>query len=191
MANADTIFGARQVGNIYGSAYTGAVHPYTVLAADAVALFVGDFVKLTGTASPDQQGIERPVVAQAAATNTLVGFVVGFAPDPDNLSRIYRTASTLRTVLVCDDPNATFEIQSDSSAALVAADIGLNADITVAAGDTVSGLSGMELDHSTVASATFQLRILGLSPRADNEFGINAKVICMINEHSYKSTTGV
>lgn len=191
MANADTIFGARLVGHLQSSSANAQVRPYTVLAADAVALFVGDFVKLTGTSGNGDDGINHPVVAQAAATNTLVGWVVGFKPSSDYLNQIYRTASTLRTVYVCDDPYATFEIQASSDAAIIAADIASNADITVGSGSTVTGLSGMELDQTTLTTSTAQLRILGLSARADNDLGTHAKLICMINEHQYKTTSGV
>ncbi|GAG15089.1 unnamed protein product, partial [marine sediment metagenome] len=122
MANVDSVFGAR-IAQVLGSPYSGKVNAYTVLATDAVALFVGDFVKLTGLSAPNEQGVQFPVVAQAAATNTLVGVVVGFKPDPNNLSNIYRTASTLRTVYVADDPYELFEIQASSDAAIIAADI--------------------------------------------------------------------
>ena len=191
MANADSIFGCRWIGHLYGASMSGSVRPYTVPATDATALYVGDIVKTNGTSSADKQGVIRPEAIQAAAGDTPVGFVVGFNADPSYLNQIYRTASTLRTIYVCDDPYAIFEIQSDTSAALAAGDIGLNADAVVGTASTVTGLSGMELDHSTVATTnTLVLRILGLSPRADNELGINAKALCMFNLHRYKSTTG-
>jgi hypothetical protein len=189
MANQDTVFGARSVGHLMASNFNGAVQTYTVLATDAVAMFVGDFVKLTGTNGNGQDGFSWPVVTQAAATDITCGFVIGFVPDSDNLNRIYRPASTLRTVKVISDPYATFEIQA--SGTLAEADIGLNADITVGAGSTVTGLSGMEVDLSTKNTTTQQLRILGISNRPDNTFGADAKVICMINEQRFKGAVGV
>lgn len=191
MANVDSVFGAR-VAQVQGAApYSGKVNSYTVLASDATALFVGDFVKLTGTSAPNEEGIQYPVVTQAAAQNTLVGVVIGFKADPDNLTKIYRPASTLRTVYVADDPYELFEIQASSDAAIIAADIGLNADITVGSGSIYTGISGMELDQTTLTSSTAQLRILRLMPGEDNELGLHAKLLCMINEHQYKTTTGV
>lgn len=188
MANQDAIFGARWIGSLSGDT-TPRVRPYTIAAGDAVALYVGDFVVTSGTAAAGHDGVIRQVAAQAAATNTLLGFVVGFAPDPDYSNQIYRTASTLRTAYVCDDPYALFEIQANGTFA--ADDVGLNADITVGAASTVTGLSGMELDISDKKAATAQLRILGIVPREDNEIGAWTKLICMINEHQYKTTTGV
>lgn len=189
MANKDAVFGARVVNSLLNTCFPSKTTPYTVLATDATALFVGDFVKLTGTAGVGHDGKSRSVVTQAAAGDTLVGFVGTFAPDPNYLNQIYRTASTLRTANVYDDPFVLFEIQA--SGTLAEADIGNNADITVGAGDTDTGISGMEVDLATKGSATAQIRIMGLSQREDNDFGANANVIGMINEHTYKSTTGV
>jgi hypothetical protein len=189
MANQDSVFGARGVGHLMSSNYNGQVETYTVAAGDATAMFVGDFVKFTGTSSVGQDGKSRPVVTQAAATDTLCGFVIGFQADSDNLNRIYRPASTLRTVYVVSDPYATFVIQAQGT--LAEADIGLNADIVVGAGSTITGLSGMEVDLSTKNTTTQQLRILAISTAEDNDFGANANVICMINEQRFKTTTGV
>lgn len=188
MANVDSVFGARVSGHLQGSPYNSRVSSYTVLATDATALFVGDFVKVTGTTGESDTGATLPVVTQAAATEKLVGVVVGFLPSSDYLNQTYRTASTLRTVLVCDDPYALFTIQADDT--VVAADIGLNVDITVAAGDTTWGSSGMEADMATKGSANGQLRIMGIAQRPDNALGDYAKLVCMINEHEYKGTVG-
>lgn len=192
MANQDTVFGARVTGNLYSSHFNGRVRPYVVPATDAVALFVGDFVTVTGDSAPGHDGKYHPVVGQSVAgvSEFLTGVVVGFNPDPDNLNRIYRPASTLRTVYVADDPYVIFEIQA--SGTLVTDDIGLNANLTVGAGSVATGLSGMEIDLSTKgAEATKQIRILDLSPREDNEFGANAKVIAKINLHTLRSLAGI
>jgi hypothetical protein len=191
MANVDSVFGARYVGS-FQSGSTGAakVKEYVGVAAYGTALFVGDFVKLAGTAANNEDGISLQSVEQAAAGDTVCGFVVGVRANPDNLNRIYRPASTLQTVYVCDDPYAAFEIQTASATDLTATMIGNNADITVGSGSTTTGLSGMEVDLTTVGTADGQLRILQLIPREDNEYGEHAKVLCMINEHRYKGTVG-
>jgi hypothetical protein len=192
MANKDTVFGARITGNLYSSTYSGRVRSYTVPATDAVALFVGDFVKLTGTSGVGQDGKSRQVVTQGtAATDVpIVGIVVGFEVDSSNLNSISRAASTLRTVRVCDDPYVMFEIQT-SGAALTAAMIGTTAQITVGSGSTITGLSGMEVDVSTLyTNGDGQIRLVDLSPREDNDYGLNGKAICMISRHRYKELEG-
>lgn len=188
MANADTPFGARLVGSVLGVTQNAQINVYTIPATDDTALFVGDFVKTTGTSAVGEDGINHPIVTQAAEENTLRGFVVGFFASSDNINQIYRSASTLRTVYVCDDPYATFEIQTSGIMAIT--DISANADITVGSGSTVTGISAMEIDQTTITPNAAQLRLLALAPRADNEVGVSAKLICMINEHELKSTSG-
>lgn len=189
MANRDSVFGARLVGHLYGGCYNARVRPYVVLSTDDTALYVGDFVKVTGTGGTSDYDQVLPVVTQAEAEDVLVGVVVGFGANSSYLNQIYRTASTLRTVYVCDDPYAIFEIQTSGTAAVT--DFEANADIVVGTPNTEFGTSGMELDQTTVSPSSGQLRILGLAQRPDNEIGLHAKLVCMINEHQFKQTAGV
>lgn len=192
MANVDRVFGFRPIGHLNGSPWNGKVTKYAILAADGTATFVGDLVKLSGTADAD--GVAS--VAQCAAGNTPVGPIVWMEPNPDNLSQNYRTASTLRYVYVADDPDLVMECQEDAvGGALAITNVGQNADIVVAAGSTTTGQSGMELDSSTAnTTSTLVLRILGFMQRPDNEVGVaNAKMKVAFNVHQYGSvgTTGV
>ena len=188
MANSDAARGLIPRYNGNGSPYTGQCNKYFIASGDATAVFIGDAVKSAGSA--DTRGI--PTVIQAAAGDTIRGVVVAFDLDPTNLENKHRLASTTRYVYVCAAPDVIFEIQDDSVGGdLAAVDIGLNADLVVAAGSTVTGYSGMELDTSTKATTAAQLRIVGLADKPDNEIGTNSKVLVIINEHEFKTTTGV
>jgi hypothetical protein len=189
MANSNSPFGARLIGHLYGSTYNARIRQYVVDSNDATALYLGDFVKATGAGMANEYGTQLPVATAAAAGDVLLGVVVGFVPNPNDLSKQYRPASTLRTVLVCDDPNAVFEIQS--TGATVANDFGQNADISYVAGGTVWGTSATQLDHASLSGTNGQLRIFGMSQRVDNELGAYCKVTCMINEHLFKQIAGV
>jgi len=189
MANTNTIFGLRLLNNGYGAPINAQTHPYTVAALDNVALFVGDLVKLTGECDLGDDGFYHPTITQAAATDEAIGVVVGFYVNPNSLNQIHRTASTLRTAIVCDDPLAYFSIQSTGVGA--AADIGLCADVTVGAGNTITGLSGMQLDHAAMDATARQLKIVALSQEINAEFGAYTKFIVYINKHAHRSTTGV
>lgn len=189
MANVDRPNGLRPVKHLDGSPYNGAVNRYYIPASDSTATFVGDAVKSGGTADAD--GV--PTIAQAAAGDAIRGVIVAFEPNPDNLGINYRAASTARYALVADAPDLVFEIQEDAVGGAVAITaVGNNADLVVGSGNTTSGASGMELDSSTVATTTAQLRILGFVQDPKNEVGVaNAKLLVSINEHELKSTTGV
>jgi len=177
MANADTPFGFRPVGGMDSSPYNGAVIEAVLLAADGTATFVGDAVKLSGTASADGHA---PSVAQCAAGDAVFGVVVGFAPSPEtSLEDQYRKASTLRRVYVVPALDNLFVIQCDGAFAIT--DVGNTADYVVGSGSTVTGMSGMELDSSDIGTGA-GLQILGLSREPDNSVDTNANVIVRINE---------
>jgi hypothetical protein len=187
MPNANVPSGLRPVRHRNGAPYNGASARYFIPASDSTAVFIGDAVKSAGSADAD--GVAT--VAQAAAGDTIRGVVVGFQPVTAD-SPTYRVASTARYAFVADDPDLVFEVQEDAvGGALGADDVGLNADLVVAAGSTITGRSGMQLDSSDKKTGTAQLRILGFAQRADNEIGANAKMLVMINEHELKATTGV
>jgi hypothetical protein len=193
MANTSRPSGFRPVKHTNGSPFNGQVNQYAILAADGTAAFVGDLVKLTGTASADGY----PSVAVCAAGNTPVGVIVGFRPDPAALNTpLYRVASTLRYALVADSPDLVMEAQEDAvGGALAITNIGQNVDIIATAGSTTTGLSAMQVDSSTAATtSTLVLRLVGFVDRPDNEVGsANAKVLVAYNVHQYGSvgTTGV
>lgn len=195
MANVDRPQGLRPVRYASGAPYNGAVNMYLIPSADGTATFVGDLVKpytSGGAAALYVNGINcegMPTVIQSAAGDPSIGVIVGFLPDVTNLNTKHRAASTNRIALVADDPNLLFEIQEVSGGtALTAAEVGLNADVVVGAGSTTTGMSGMELDNSTEATtAGLNLRIIGLSPAPDNNYGEHAKWLVMLMDHSLRA----
>tara|TARA_R110002126_G_scaffold73946_3_gene184549 strand:- start:2727 stop:3350 length:624 start_codon:yes stop_codon:yes gene_type:complete len=199
MANNDTPFGLRPVRHKSGAPYNGAVNYYYVPSSYATALFVGDPVVKTGTSNTTavsapgagDYGIGTlPEINKATAgtTNRITGVVVGIAPNPDGLDKIYNPASTEAIVAVCDDPDVMFEIQCEGT--IAAAQVGLNGVLIYTnAGSTATGRSGAELDGGTAtAPATtvgFQLKILRVKNAVDNEAGAAfTKVEVMINQHT-------
>jgi hypothetical protein len=179
MANGDLAFGLKPVRMLDGTPFTGSVDMFYVPSSNGTALYIGDPVKLAGSA--DSAGVAS--VTHCAATDTITGAVVGFA-DADSMSLGYGAASTVRYPLVAHGQDILFEIQEDSDgAALSAAEIGLNAQIIVAAGSSYTRQSGVMLDSSSAAvTATHGLRIRGISQRPDNAIGANAKVLVSLND---------
>jgi len=123
----------------------------------------------------------------AATTGQITGVIVGFLPLDGHDSTVHGPALTTRIALVADSPDLLFAIQDDGSAALAAVDVGLNADFVYThAGNTYTGRSGVELDATTPATtSTFQVSIISLLDRPDNELGANAKWLVRINQHTY------
>lgn len=197
MANVSRINGFRPIKSLLGE-YDAPANLYFLPSGNGTATFIGDLVKAdaTGdTAAAGGKALGVQSVIQAAATDAVIGVIVGFAIDPTALNTPqYRAASTGRYCYVVDDPNALFEVQEDAvGGALTAADVGLNASVIVGSGSTTTGASAMQLDSNTAATdATLTLRIMGFTQRVDNEVGsANAKVIVKLNNHQLGSSTGV
>ena len=131
-------------------------------------IYPGDFVKQNANGT----------VEQAAATNACIG-----------VAQSYATAG--QTVLVWDDPQQLFVLQSDDATVDAQTDIGLGYDIVVAAGNATYKRSGMELDgDSGGAGATKQLKLLRILPAVDNALGANVKCVVQINNHQLAGGTG-
>jgi hypothetical protein len=181
MANVSRPVGLRPVRRIDGGGYQGQIETFHIPASDATAVFVGDIVKLAGSA--DANGVAT-VARYAANTDLPIGVVVGFVVDPTNLNQPsqYRAASTARYVFVAVGPDVVYEVQATGTT--VVADVGLNAGVTFTAGSSTTGQSGMELDATTKATtATLPLKILGWVQRPDVDIadGTSMKVNVLLN----------
>jgi hypothetical protein len=195
MANADIPRGLVPVRHRNGASYNGAANVYYVPASYGTALYVGDPVKLV-TDSSDANGVQT--VELAAAGNVVLGAIISLAffdgsPVLRDSGR-YHAASTAGYVLVADDPEILFEIQEDGvGGAMGVGAVGRNADLVAsAAGSTVTGWSGYELDSSTLGTSTAQLRIVAPVLRVDNDPTLTeSKWLVSILEHAFLTATGV
>lgn len=205
MANTSRINGFRPVKHVTGAPWTGKANLYFVPASDGTALFVGDPVKLA--ADGNAVGVQQ--VTKATAGAAILGVVVGVVnPKLDPYAGTlttgsilldtpqYRAASTAQYVLVCDEPDVIYEVEvtnAGASYAFAVADVGQNADTYVAgSGSTTTGNSACSLNSATLAAtATLHWKILGVSPRVDNEAtGSATKVFVKINNAQLSSGTG-
>ncbi len=193
-ANRDVVRGARPIGTMSGADWNGKLRPVCFLASNGTAAFIGDFVKLDANASADGT---VPAVAQAAAGDIMVGVLVSLEPDTTDegsLSRSnYRRASTLRYGKVAWGSDVLYSIQEDSEGGNIPTTAaGTNANVTVAAGNTSTGMSGMEIDSSTAATTnTLHLRLHYVEPKVGNTLGDYADWIVSINLDDDNAILGV
>lgn len=187
MANADTPFGMKPVQHRNGAPYCGSFRLYSVAAGDGTAIMIGDPVTLAGTSQTIDGRIYSDVV-RSATGDVFSGVCVGVVPATQDSTR-YRVVSTQRVLMVADDPDLLFEIQEVSGGtALTANDAGLNANIIVAAGSTVTALSGVELNNATEATTnTLDVHIVGVVMREDNAIGEHCKWLVTFNRHQFRN----
>jgi len=196
MANTNAPRGLVPVNGAYSQPYSAGVRQYVHSAGDSQAIFVGDLVTATGATELVNIGgtvQSFPVVAQSVSGGIFQGVCVGVAIVTRD-SPIYAAASTQTIISVCDDPNALFLVQDISTGTpLTPNDIGLNVNVSVGAGSTVTGMSGMVLDNTTEAGTnTLDLKIVGQYQAPDNDLGTAAATgaasgrwLVRINRHRF------
>lgn len=197
MANIDAPFGLRPIQSDVGGGNPFKLTKYAVANNYGTALYRGDPVLITGTATADPiDGKVLANVGRAATSGYITGVIVevvssnGVAGTVLGEQNVYIPASTGGYVLVNDDPNTKYEIQVDGSLAVT--DIGQTADVIFThAGSTVTGQSGAELDTADIATGAM-LVIEGVRNQNRNDLtGSNAVAIVRINQHQHRYTTGV
>ena len=185
MANVDKAFGMRPLGNLSASGsqkqfgyeiadnQTGAIYQ-----GDLVTVYDGYLVQFNPATHTAAVGVFNgcnyidPTTGKPTWKNYYPGSV--------NITQGKIVAD------VIDDPNQLFIIQNDGTSA--AANYGKNADVVMGTGSTTTGVSGMELDTSTIAkTAALNVKIVGLWDVPNNAVGENAVVVVKINEHLYGS----
>lgn len=89
-------------------------------------------------------------------------------------------------IVVADHPDQIIVGQVAASEINEQTDLFNTADILATAGNSTYRVSRQEVDGSTQsASATAQLRIIGIVEKSNNALGANVEVICRINEHFF------
>ncbi len=196
MANANRPAGLAPVQYLNGSPWNGQARIYSIAAAYATKLAIGDPVASSGTA--DSNGV--PGIIRSADTGAIRGVIVGLGAvnetmlaNPGNLDSTIRPATAQSTVwyaAVVDDPNVIFEVQ-EGGTPMTAADVGLNTNLTIT--DANNFISQVVLDNADKAvTSTLQVKLLGLVRTVDNSFGQYAKWLVKINNHELAAgTTGV
>lgn len=184
MANAHTPSGFRPVMERNGKPYNGAFQTYSVAAGYGTALQIGDAVILAGT-SQTLNGRVLSDVERCATGGVTCGVIIGVKPSTQE-SANYRLASTLREIYV-SAPDLVYEIQEgNSGTALTANDAGLNADFVVAAGSSVTGLSGTMINNATEQTTnTLDLHLLAPVSRPDNAIGYSCKWLVHFNRSQF------
>jgi hypothetical protein len=195
MANANAPRGLVPYRRSTGEPYNGAANIYYVPSSVASNLFIGDPITWLSN-SADGNGIPSCTLATAGGSNYLLGSMVGIVSGGEPIIPvtrdlpIYHQASTAGYILVADDPDLLYEVQENGS--MVQGAPGRNVNLVSGSGSTVTGLSGWQLNSSTLATtATLQMKILRMLEQADNAVGTNAKWLCRINLSALTNTTGV
>jgi hypothetical protein len=191
MANQLEKFGLRPYRKLDGTPLVGAQNRYTIASGHTTAIYQGDMVIPLAAGNIDRH--------TAGTSTAIVGVFNGcFYTDPTTQKPTYRNyypgsiAASDITAFVVDDPDAVFLIDAD--AAFTRAGLFANYSVTNTTGVTQTGLSKVQLDVSTAATAnTFAVQAIDISqdPENSDTSTSNANILVRINNHFYRSGVGV
>jgi len=191
MANVSEKFGLRPYRKLDGTPLVGAQNRYTIASGYATAIYQGDLVIPVAAGN-----IERHT---AGNSTPVVGVFNGvFYTDPTTQKPTYKNfypgsiAASDITAFVVDDPDAVFLVDADE--AFTRADLFANYSVTNTTGVTQTGISKVQLDVSaTGTAATFVVQAIDISQDPDNSDtgSANANILVRINNHFFRSGTGI
>jgi hypothetical protein len=191
MANQVEKFGLRPYRKLDGTPLVGAQNRYTIVSGYATAIFQGDLViPVTGG------NIER---YPGNTSTAVVGVFNGvFYTDPTTQKPTFKNyypggvAASDITAFVVDDPDAVFLVDADATFAR--ADLFQNYSLTAVSGNVTTGNSLQQLDVSVSGTdTTFVVQAIDISQDPDNSdtSAANANILVRINNHFYRSGTGI
>ena len=191
MANVSEKFGLRPYRKLDGTPLVGAQNRYTIASGYATAIYQGDLVEPLTSGNIQKHG--------ANTSDAVVGVFNGvFYTDPTTQKPTFKNfypggiAADDITAFVIDDPDAVFLVDAD--AAFTRADLYKNYSVTNTTGVTATGISKAQLDVSVSGTATtFVIQAIDISQDPDNSdtASANANVLVRINNHFYRSGTGL
>ena len=191
MANASEKFGLRPYRKLDGTPLVGAQNRYTIASGYATAIYQGDLVEPLTSGNIQKHG--------ANTSDAVVGVFNGcFYTDPTTQKPTFKNfypggiAASDITAFVIDDPDAVFLIDADE--AFTRADLYRNYSVTNTTGVTATGISKAQLDVSVSGTATtFAIQAIDICQDPDNSDtgNANANVLVRINNHFYRSGTGL
>ena len=191
MANVSEKFGLRPYRKLDGTPLVGAQNRYTIASGYSTAIYQGDLVEPLTSGNIQKHG--------ANTSDAVVGVFNGcFYTDPTTQKPTFKNfypggiAASDITAFVIDDPDAVFLVDADE--AFTRADLFKNYSVTNTTGVTATGISKAQLDVSVSGTATtFVIQAIDISQDPDNSdtATANANVLVRINNHFYRSGTGL
>ena len=187
MANITERFGLRPSRQLNGSPFINAQNRYRVASNNSTSIYQGDVVKPFATGQVGR--------AVANTSTPVVGVFNGcFYTDPTTQKptwKNYLPGSTVASdiiAFVIDGPDTVFEM--NANAIFAVADIFKGFSISNESGNTLTGISYVQLDVTNSGTdSTYLVQAIDISQDQSNSdvATSNANVLVRINNHFYKS----
>jgi hypothetical protein len=184
--------GLKPIGLLGGMPFAGSTRQFLIKSGYSTAIFNGDVVGLADTANSTDDGF---LVREAAASEVNpIGVFLGVSyTDPATGQLTFKqyypggiAASDIKAV-VSVNPFTLYEVQADD--AIAQTQLGMTADLVqTAAGNTITGNSGLQLDASTASVGGELFKIIDFVERVGSTIGdAKTDVVVMMNqtEHAF------
>ena len=192
MANDTGGFGLRPARH-YKGASSWQVEKWYVHADYGTAIFVGDpILYQPATAYQDPTGVHLSAAVSAGTTGTMInGVCVGIEPIQTDLNKTYMPASTGGYIYVMTGPDVVYEVRDNGAGTPTKTFVGQNCDlVATAAGSTITGLSGFELNAAAVSTDQADaVHIIGIANKADNTLADD--VIWLVRLNTSENAAGL
>ena len=155
-----------------GGANTTQTRNYRIASGAAGSIFTGDLVHV-------RNGVVSVVGNDSGASDTPIGVFMGCYYEEDGEPKFRKhwptgTSASNAYAIVCDDPQATFEVQCDASSS-VGDIMEHNFTVTRGAGSTFTGRSGFGLDvASRTSGVAAMFRIIDFVDTPGNDIDVAA-----------------
>jgi hypothetical protein len=194
MPNTNKAFGLRPLNKLGSNYDSQGGTQYRIASNTTTAIFQGDTVTF-GVSGSVSTGY---IVKHTPAAPNILGVFLGCQyTDPTTKKTTFKNYYPGSVVaddivaFVVDDPNAQFLIQASGVAGNAC--VGQNANLVqTAAGNTTTGVSGLELNTGSLGAASdLNVKITGISavPGENDVTSAYANLIVVINEHLYRGPT--
>lgn len=194
MANVNKAFGLRPLGKLGSNYNSDGDTQYKIASGTVTAIFQGDTVTF-GVNGGVSTGF---IVKHTPGNPNILGVFIGCQyTDPTSKKTVWRNyypggvAADDIVAFVVDDPYAQFLVQASGVAGNAA--IGQNANLVqTVAGNTTTGVSGLEVNTGSLGAASdLNVKIIGVTTDPSNSdlTAAYADLIVVINEHLYKAPT--
>ena len=174
MANVDNPHGLRPIMRAFGGGMAG-IEKLSKVVGYGTAIFQHDAVNRVADGSIEASATPGTTLYSGVALN-------------------YGAASKATDHLVITDPDMIFEAQDNADATgLVAADMGLNANLQLNAGSATTQISGHEINLTGAdVTASLDVHLMRKLDVPENAYGTHCRVEIMFNKHRMaKAAVGV
>jgi len=181
MANNGAAYGFRPVGSAAGGPYNGQTQRAYITTTFGTAVFTGDVVKMTGSASTDGY----PSVTISGVTDAPWAVVVGVEAIKTNLeANNYRPASIEAYLRVVPCEDNLFQARMNGTSTANQDLVGSTTIFTATAGSAVTGFSGYVVSATDAGTSVIDnVRIMQIVDRSDSDPALAApEVIIQWND---------